>query len=189
MLWAKLVKKEPLLSAIKTSKATSKQLGQVLLEQGLLDEETLTKVLAKQFGMEYVNLDKVTITPEVLKLVPEEFIRRYNILPLSSSNGRLKLIINDPMDLDAMDTLRFRLNSELDCCLANPSKIREYIEDMLAGEKSEEDERLKHSIDATAAELAEAGHELQAEALLAQAEGRDDQGPIIKLINLIIANA
>jgi len=186
---AGLVEKEPLIDAIKTSKAKKKRLGQVLLKRGLLDEETLTKAIAKQFGLEYVNLGKTTISSEAMKLIPEELIKKHNILPLGMNNGRLKLIISDPLNLDTMDVLRFRLNSELDCCLASPSKISSYIQESLEETKSEEDERLKHSIDATAAELAEASQELQTEALRAEAAGGEDDGPIIRLVNLIIDNA
>ena len=186
---AGLVGKEPLIKAIKTAKANKKRLGEVLVEQKLIDEDTLTKALAKQFGFSYVNLDKMVIPPEVMKLVPEDLIKRHNILPLSMDNGKMKLIISDPLNLDMMDTLRFRLNADLEYCLANPSKIRDYIEDSLDEVRSEEDDRLKHSIDATAAELAEVSQELQAEALRAEAAGQDDSGPIIRLVNLVIDNA
>ena len=186
---AGLVKKEPLINAIKTSKTKNKRLGQVLLELGLLDEETLTKAIAKQFELEYVNLDKITIPPEAIKLVSEDLIRKHNVLPLGMNNGRLRLIISDPLNLDTMDAIRFRLNTELDCCLASPSKISSYIQESLEETKSEEDDRLKHSIDATAAELVEASRELQAEALRAEAAGGEDDGPIVRLVNLIIDNA
>jgi len=186
---AGLVGKEPLIKAIKTAKANKKRLGEVLVEQKLIDEDTLTKALAKQFGFPYVNLDKTVIPPEVMKLVPEDLVKRHNILPLSMDNGKMKLIISDPLNLDMMETLRFRLNTDLEYCLANPSKIRDYIEDSLDETRSEEDDRLKHSIDATAAELAEVSQELQAEALRAEAAGQDDSGPIIRLVNLIIDNA
>ena len=186
---AGLVEKQPLINAIKTSKTSNKRLGQVLLELGLVDEETLTKAIAKQFGLQYVNLDKITISPEVMKLVPEDLIKRHNVLPLGMNNGRLKLVISDPLNLDVMDTLRFRLNAELDYCLANPSKISSYIQGTLEEVKTEEEDRLKHSIDATAAELAEASRELQAEALRAEAAGGGDDGPIVRLVNLIIDNA
>jgi len=186
---AGLVKKEPLINAIKTSKTKNKRLGQVLLELGLLDEETLTKAIAKQFELEYVNLDRITIPPEAIKLVSEDLIRKHNVLPLGMDNGRLRLIISDPLNLDTMDVIRFRLNTELDCCLASPSKISSYIQESLEETKSEEDDRLKHSIDATAAELVEASRELQAEALRAEAAGGEDDGPIVRLVNLIIDNA
>ncbi|MDI6447623.1 GspE/PulE family protein [Anaerobaca lacustris] len=187
---AGLVKKEALIDAIKTGKSNNKRLGQVLLDLKLIDEETLAKALAKQFGLKYVDLDQITIPSDAVKIVPEDLIRRHGILPLSVANGRLKLIIGDPMDLDMMDSVRLRLNTELECYLASPKKIRSYIDGSLEQEvETEEDDRLKHSIDATAAELAEVGSELAAEALRAQAADADDDGPIIRLVNLIIDTA
>jgi len=186
---AGLVEKQALINAIKTSKSNNKRLGQVLLELGLINEDTLTKVIAKQFGMEYVNLDKITIPPDAMKLIPEEIVKSHNILPLGMDNGRLKVLISDPTDLETMDAIRFRLNTEPDCCIGNPTKIRKYIQDSYNHVHKEEDDRLKHSIDATAAELADIGHELQEEAMRAQAAGEDDDAPIIRLVNLIIDNA
>ncbi|MHC4185793.1 MAG: GspE/PulE family protein, partial [Planctomycetota bacterium] len=186
---AGVVEKQAVVNAIRTAKANNRRLGHVLIELGLVDEETLTKALAKQFGLKYVNLDRTPISSESMKLIPEDIIRRHNILPLGMNNGRLSLIISDPSDLDTMDAIRFRLNAELECCLANPSKIRAYIQQSFDQTKEVESDRLRHSIDATAAELAEAGHELQAEALRAEAGGGDHEGPIIRLANLIIDNA
>jgi len=186
---AGLVKKQALIDAIKASKANHKRLGQILLEQGLIDEETLTKAIARQFGLKYVNLDRTVIPPDAMKLIPEDLIKRHNVLPFGMDNGRLKLIVSDPLDLDTMDAIRFRLNAELDSYLASPSKIRSYIQESFEKEEKQEDDRLKHSIDATATELAEAGHELQAEALRAEAAGDDDEGPVVRLVNLIIDNA
>jgi type IV pilus assembly protein PilB len=186
---AGLVEKQALINAIKTSKSSNKRLGQVLLELGLINEDTLTKVIAKQFGMEYVNLDKITIPPDAMKLIPEEIVKRHNILPLGMDNGRLRVLISDPTDLETMDAIRFRLNTEPDCCVGNPNKIRNFIQESFNHAQQVEDDRLKHSIDATAAELADIGHELQEEAMRVQAAGEDDDAPIIRLVNLIIDNA
>jgi len=198
---AGLVEKQALINAIKTAKTSNKRLGQVLIDLGLINEDTLAKAIAKQFGLKYVDVDQAPIPPDATKIIPEDLIKRHNILPLSADNGRLKLIIGDPMDLDMMDSVRLRLNKELECYVANPKKIRAYIDESLVSKpvggdtgdaktaNSVEDDRLKHSIDATAAELAEAGHELQAAAMRIQAGAGDDEGPIIKLVNLIIDTA
>ncbi len=55
------VQRQALLNAIKASKAGDKRLGQVLLESKLIDEATLTKALAKQFGYQYIDMDKTDI--------------------------------------------------------------------------------------------------------------------------------
>lgn len=195
---AGIVKKEPLIEAIKSSKADGKRLGTVLLERGLVDENTLTKAVARQAGMRYVNLDKAELPSNATELISEDLIKKYKVWPLGDNNGKLKIAISDPLDLDMMDTLRFQLNSDVEYYLASPSKIQSCIHELFETEEEEEEEEvvteddkdeLRHSIDATAAELTEAGHALQMEALQAQAEGRDDEGPIVKLINLIIDNA
>jgi len=186
---AGLVKKQDLINAIKTSKTNNKRLGQILLELGLIDEDTLTKAIAKQFELQYVNLDNTTIPQDATKLIPQELMKRHNVLPLGMDNGKLKVIISDPLDLEMIDAIRFRLNTELECCVANPTKIRSYIQDSFDQTKKEETDRLRHSIDATAAELAEVGDALQAETLRAQAAAGDDDAPIIRLVNLIIDNA
>ena len=85
---AGLVEKQALINAIKTSKSSNKRLGQVLVESGLINEDVLTKALAKQFEIEYINVDKASIPPDASRLIPEDIIKKHNILPLGQSNGK-----------------------------------------------------------------------------------------------------
>lgn len=176
-----LVSKEDLVEAIKESQKTNKRLGQTLIEKGKATEDVISQAIAEQFGLEYIDLDKHNIPQNILNLVPQEIVQKYSVLPLSKENGRMKLIISDPLDLDMLDTLRFRLNSEIDCCIASPSKIRGYIDRSV--------DEVRSSIDATAAELAAEGHTIEAEIRKAEAAGEADEGPIIRLVNLIIDEA
>jgi type IV pilus assembly protein PilB len=116
-----------------------------------------------------------------MKLIPEELVRKHYVLPLGKEDGRLKIIISDPLDLDMLDLLRFRLNAELECCLASPAKIRTHILHTM--------DEVRSSIDATAAELAAAGHAIEAEIRKAEASQTDDEGPIVRLVNLMIDEA
>jgi len=176
-----LVGKEVLVQALKTSREKNKRIGETLVELGLVSEDDVSKAIAHQFGLDYVDLDKQSIPQSILNLIPEEVIQKYGVLPLSKENGRLKLIISDPLDLDTLDTLRFRLNSEIDCCIASPTKIRAFID------RSIDD--VRSSIDATAAELSEDGLSIEAEIRQAQEADEGDEGPIIRLVNLIIDEA
>jgi type IV pilus assembly protein PilB len=182
------VEKAALIEAIKATKTTNKRLGQILLEQGLVDEDVLHKAIAKQFGLKYVNLDNISIPPEAASLIPAELIRRYGILPLKRENGTLKLAISDPMDLEMMDTVRMQAGAELECYVASPSKIQTFLEEEVEEETQEDDDQLKHSIDATAAELQQIG-DFQAEILKASSADADDDGPVVRLVNLVIDNA
>ncbi|MCD6174749.1 MAG: type II/IV secretion system protein [Planctomycetes bacterium] len=182
------VGKEKLIAAIKKGKKANKRLGEVLIADGLATEEQVFKALARQFGFEFVDLDKVDIPSDVTKLVPEDLIKKHSIIPLSQDNGELRVIIKDPMDLDTMDLLRFRLNMDLRCCLASPTKIDNYIEDASAVQENTDEYR--RSIDQTAEELRAMGHAIEAEVRNAQvSDSETDDGPIVRLANLIIDEA
>jgi type IV pilus assembly protein PilB len=176
-----IVDKDNLVKAIKKGKETNKRLGEILVQMGLANEDQIFEALAKQFGMDYVDLDKVNVPENAKQLIPEELIKKHRILPLGKENGYLKLVIKDPLDLDLLDLLRFRLNAELQCCLASPTKIDNYINTRI--------DEVRNSIDATAAELVAAGKTLQAEIRRAEMSGEEDDGPVIRLVNLIIDEA
>jgi type IV pilus assembly protein PilB len=176
-----LVDKPTLIKAIKKGKAENKRLGEVLVQMGVLTEDQVMEALAKQFGMEYVNLDDVEFSQSIMKLIPDDLVRKHFVLPLGQDNGRLKIIITDPLNLDLIDMLQFRLNTELECYLAAPAKVRSQILHKM--------DEVRSSIDATAQELAEAGHAIEAEIRRAQAGEEGDEGPIVRLVNLVIDEA
>ena len=176
-----LVDKKSLIEALKASNANDQRLGETLVEMGLASEDDIAKALAKQFGMKYIDLDEHPITQSTLKLIPEDVIQKHRVLPLSQSNGRLQIVISDPSDLNMLDTFRFRLHKELEYYIAGPSKINSIIDHTI--------DEVRSSIDATAAELIAAGHTIEAEVRRAEEADDDDDGPVIRLVNLIVDEA
>ena len=67
-------------------------------------------------------------------------------LPLGEEDGKLKVIIPDPVDLELQDMLRFRLNPHIEPHLASPTKIRKAIEQFMS-EVGQELDRTMDSID------------------------------------------
>ncbi len=176
-----VVPKEKLLEAIRISHQNHQKLGETLIQMQACNEDEITKALAKQYGLEYVDLDTTAIPDKSLKLIPDDLVKKFSVLPLGQENGRLKIIIPDPLNLDMLDMLRFRLNKELDCYLASPTKIKTYINRTM--------DEIKGSIDATSQELEAAGHTIEAQVRKIEAAGEQDDGPVIKLVNLLIDEA
>jgi len=111
------------------SKKTGKRIGEALIELGFVSEDQVLKALAAQFGMKYVDLTN----EKVLKLIDrsaldEGVIKKFNVLPLGKSGGKMRLAIHDPMDLELLDNLRFRLNMDIEPLLASKSQLRKAIE-------------------------------------------------------------
>src|SRR5512140_2978175 len=84
--------------ALEHSKKEGLRIGEALIALGLADEEDVTKALASQYDMEYIDLDRNVIVPSELNLISDEIIRKHLVLPLSKEDNRLKIIITDPLD-------------------------------------------------------------------------------------------
>lgn len=187
-----LVDKETLIKAIKKGQKEGKRLGEVLVEMNQLTEDQVAQALAKQFGYDYVDLDKIEITEGTKKLLPEDIIKKNFIVPLGQNNsGDIRVAISDPTNIELLDMLRFTLNMEVEPCLASASKIREFILEKSDNVRASIDvDDIRSSIDATAAELEEAGMAITAAIRQAEAAEEDgDDAPIVKLVNLVIDEA
>jgi type IV pilus assembly protein PilB len=174
---------EQLADAIAYASQQGKRIGEALVEQELASDEDVTKALATQFDLEYVDLDKNVVVPSALEVVPRELIDRYKILPMSVDHGRLKVIIHDPLDLELLDTLRFRLNMEIDCALAPKSKIQRFIDTFLSDSRVSVDEAIQE-IDRDSDLF-----QKETDAMKKALADEDAEAPVIRLINMLIGEA
>ncbi|MGE3107796.1 MAG: GspE/PulE family protein [Phycisphaerales bacterium] len=127
-----MVKQEQVETASKAAKASGKRLGEALVEAGFVKEDQVAKALANQFGMEYMDLASDSVVKQIdPKLMSEDLIKKHLVLPLARTNGKLQVIIHDPMDLELQDMLRFRLNVDVDPRLASRSQIKDFIDTKL----------------------------------------------------------
>jgi len=127
-----VVQQDQVDKAMEMAKGGGKRIGQAMVDAGFASEDQVAQALAKQFGLEYVDLNDANISGQVdAKLVPEDLIKKHLILPISKSNGRLQLIVHDPMDLELLDMLRFRLNTEVEPRIAPRARIKHYIDNKL----------------------------------------------------------
>jgi type IV pilus assembly protein PilB len=178
-----VVSAENLADAIAYASQHGKRIGEALVELELASEEDVTKALATQFDLEYVDLDKNVNVPAALGLVPQDIITKHKVLPLKQEGSRLKMIISDPLDLELLDMLRFRLNLEIEVALAPRSKIQRFIDTFLSNVQTSMDESIEE-LHRDADLLAK-----EQEALARAKAGEDNEAPVIKLINLIIGEA
>ena len=158
------------------------RIGEALTALGLVDEEDISKALAVQYDMEYVDLDQNIIQASELTALPEDRIRRHLVLPMGrNESGRLKVIITDPLDLETIDMLRFLLNEDPVPCLASRAKVRAYI-DANVGTNLSVDEAVSQF--AASSALGEEG------LLTAPDEDlTEDDAPIVRLVTMIITEA
>src|SRR4051794_31755767 len=72
-----------------------KPLHELLIEKGFIREDDLLPILADEFGMELVDLAKITVEADTLKTMPLKLVHRRNIMPIHRENGTLKVATGD----------------------------------------------------------------------------------------------
>ncbi len=162
-----------------------KRIGEALVELELATDDDVTKALATQFDLEYVDLNKNVQVPPIIREYDRKLIEREKFLPMSKEGNRLKIIISDPLDLELLDKLRFRLGVELECALAPLSKIQNFIDSILnKGVSKDSMDQVMRDISVDL-EAKEKDTGVKKGSLVKE----DPDAPVIKLINLLIDEA
>jgi type IV pilus assembly protein PilB len=179
------ITKEQLNTALEAASGTTKKVGEVLQEQGVCDAKVIAKALAEQFGMKFIALDGAEgeQTPD-LDLIPKDVIQKHTIIPLAKVNDKLQLVIHDPMNLELLDLLRFRLNCELEPFLSTKEAIQAYIAKLSGNEGNviAETSLITDSVDVSVDRSVD-------KSVDSSIDIDDEQAPIIKLVTRFITEA
>src|SRR6202045_378874 len=184
----KIITPEQLDQANKVQKETKCRLGSALVKLGFLTDEDVTNFLSRQYGVPAINLSYFEIDPAVVKLIPFETAKRYQILPLSRVGASLTIAMVDPTNVFAMDDIKFMTGFNIEPVVASESSIQGGIEKAYGTTKDEDLETVMQSM----TELNDADVELQAEETqmeLAELEKAADEAPVVKLVNLVLTDA
>jgi MSHA biogenesis protein MshE len=123
-----LLSEEQLAGALAEQKRTGRKLGRVLADLGLLSEDMLHQVLARHLQVPYVDLKKVRIDREAVRLLPEPLARRYRALVLQRGSAGLLVGMADPSDLHVYDELQARLRQPMRVALIGESELLKTLE-------------------------------------------------------------
>ncbi len=185
----KVITSEQLEQASKLQKDTHCRLASALVKLGFLSDEDVTNFLSRQYGVPAINLSYFEIDSAVVKLIPFETAKRYQILPLSRVGASLTIAMVDPTNVFAMDDIKFMTGFNIEPVVASESSIVEGIEKAYGTSKEEELEQVMQSMndfgDAADVEVQSEEQELE----LKELEKAADEAPIVKLVNLVLTDA
>src|SRR5882724_3131998 len=212
LLKEKLITPEQLQQALTQQKSNGGKLGYNLIKMGFVKDEQITALLSKQYGVPAINLAQFKIDLTIIKLVPTETVRKYQIIPLSRSGSTLTIAMTDPTNVFAMDDIKFMTGYTVEPVVASEVAITEAIEKYYpsgkgggaaAGGKGGKPgaagaatgstlemasrglEELQNSLGADDVEVLEELQEISAEALARQGE----DAPVVRLVNVVLMSA
>ncbi len=150
---------------------------EALIRLGIVTQEDVTRALAAHAAMDYVDLSALSISEEVIQMMPREAAKRFKVIPLAESDTGLMIAVGDPLNFDTFDSLHHMLQRDLEFVCATPEAIstayRKYY-----GTADE-------AADALAATLG-GDIEIAGEGGITMAEGDSADAPIIKMVSMMI---
>ena len=187
MVKEKLISPEQLVHALEHQKKNGGRLGSCLIKLGLVTDEDVTTFLSRQYGVPSINLSFFEVDPEVVKLVPEDTARRYEVVPLSRVGSSLTIAMVDPTNVFAMDDIKFMTGFNVEPVVASESSIRETIDRFYAQAQGDALSKVMEEFEEGDEVLElEAGEDELSEGELEKAAG---DAPVVKLVNIILREA
>jgi type IV pilus assembly protein PilB len=164
-------------AALAECERTGKPLGRVMIESGAVSEADIVRLLARQVGLDFVDLADQTPDPSATALINEAFARRYEAVPIAWEDGKLVVAMADPSNVFAIDDIRAATNAEVKCVVATSSQIIDAIDRFF---------RMDSEADSLVAEVA-AGFEDDVK--ISETDALVEDAPIVKFVNLLISQA
>ena len=155
------------------------ELARALVEQRLLSESQLAEAIAVQTGHRYVDLSDMPLDPNVVAMVPSALCRKYQLIPIDKNRDRLTVGIVDPTDIVALDDVASVTDLFVDPVVVAQDALAQMFERFLRSD--EELSELSSTIEETA--------DAAATAFTETLEEQDNDAPIIRFVNLLIAQA
>jgi type IV pilus assembly protein PilB len=153
-------------------------IGEILVELQACTPEDVARALAEQFDMRFYDLETIDVPMKVVELVPQELAREKLVCPVSLSGRTLSVAMTNPLDLEAVDTLRFSTGLAIEVAVASERQIRAAIDKNWGMQETKLDQMLgEMSQDISYRQQGEEG------------DGDGEDALIIKFVQQIITNA
>jgi len=153
----------------------------LLIRDGVVSEADVTRTLAGQAHMDWIDISMMVIPPVVIRQIRAEDARRFKVIPVAFGESGLVVAVGDPLDIDTIDSLSFLLQREIELICTSPAKIREALIKYYgtAGEAADIlQEKLGADVDL----------ELELETGAA-VEGDETDAPIIRMVSMLLIEA
>jgi type IV pilus assembly protein PilB len=154
---------------------------ELLVKDGVISHTDVSRTLAAQAHMDWIDLSSIVIPPEVIAQLRGEDARRFKVIPVAFGETGLVVAVSDPLDIDTIDSLSFLLQRELELVCSSPDKIREALLKYY-GTADEAADILQKKI----GEEVDLGLEIGEEGAT---ETDDTDAPIIRMVSMLLIEA
>ena len=172
-------------TALDEQNRTQKRLGEILLSRGLINDLDICEARAAQLDVPFCDIANVAIDPDVISAVPVHIASNYLLMPVSIADGRLRIAMANPVDLEPLDLIQRLTRLRPEPMLADRSALEKAIEScygVLAALGNGE------TLDSVLDDIAIESEEVEVGGVQALMDA-SEQAPVIKMVNLLLTEA
>src|SRR5260221_1509449 len=136
-------------SANKTATELGRELIDILIFRGLINEETVGKLVSEHYGVPYVNIKRLQIDPKILALIPEKLARTYRAIPVDLKNEILQVAMENPEDFEALEFLKRQTGLTIEPLYATKEDIVKALGQYKKGIKEDFDKIIQENLKKT----------------------------------------
>jgi len=178
-----LINEKALSEALAIQKTKGGKLGKILVQLGHLTELEMLRGISLKFGLPFEQKIDFQLDKDIIQKIPFQFCKQYKLVPFAQENGQIRVAVSDPLQINLLDDIRLLCGQEVEAVICTEETILEAIH-FIYHQSPESAEKMVKDLD------------MEDPGLLADIgeEERDildmaNEAPIIKLVNLILVQA
>ena len=123
-----LINREQMEGALEIQKAKGGLIGEILVELGFVKEEDVAQALTTQYGFPFLPLGNYEINPEVIAVIPLRVARQYLVLPIDKIGNNLTVTMSNPLNSHAIEDVEMLTGCAIQTFVSTSSDIKKTIE-------------------------------------------------------------
>lgn len=168
---------------------TGDPVTKILVGMGFVTDKDVTEMMGIQLNVDFVDLDNMELNPDIVKTIPDNLAKRYNVIAVDLVDNRIRLAMADPADILAIDDIRLVTGYDIEPVIATESSLKKVIGTQFGSTDLAEVEDTVKDISAADFGDMEVDDNAEEEVSLDELTKLVDEAPIVRVVNLIISQA
>jgi len=130
-----IINERQLQKGLETQKDKGGLIGEVLVELGYVKEEDIAQALTAQYGFPYLPLSNYEINQEIVNIIPSRVARQYLLIPIDKIGNNITLAMSNPLNVQAIEDVELISGCSVQTFVSTSSDVKKAIERYYKEEK------------------------------------------------------
>ncbi len=183
-----LLTEELLTKALVDQKKAGLKLGQYLTRQGIVNEQSIIDLLSRQLKIQRYHPDNFPLDVDLVRNIPIDVAQKYQLAPLKRKGRLLTIAMVDPLDINAMDSIEIMANAEVEPVVCSEREVNQLINSLYGSQSGLGGIMENMEIESPLDVQSEDAPDKE-EVQIASLQDMAGEAPVVRLANSIFAQA